>query len=63
MIGVMVWKGKTKKAAAGERAQRSYRTSDNKIDGAVLTLVDIDGTKKGDAAKTENRTKNVSSRK
>ena len=42
---------------------RPYRTTDNKIDGAVLTLVDIDGTKKGDASKTENRTKNVSSRK
>jgi two-component system CheB/CheR fusion protein len=41
---------------------RPYRTTDNKIDGAVLTLVDIDGTKKGDASKTENRTKNVSSR-
>src|SRR5882762_2497931 len=25
---------------------RPYRTTDNKIDGAVLTLVDIDGTKK-----------------
>src|SRR6266550_3830586 len=42
---------------------RPYRTTDNKIDGAVLTLVDINGTKKGDASKTENRTKNVSSRK
>ena len=42
---------------------RPYRTTDNKIDGAVLTLVDIDGAKKGDASKTENRTKNVSSRK
>jgi two-component system, chemotaxis family, CheB/CheR fusion protein len=42
---------------------RPYRTTDNKIDGAVLTLVDIDGTKKGDASKTENRTKHVSSRK
>src|SRR5882724_1220688 len=42
---------------------RPYRTTDNKIDGAVLTLVDIDGTKKGDASKTENRTRNVSSRK
>ena len=39
---------------------RPYRTIDNKIDGAVLTLVDIDGTKKGDASKSENRTKNVS---
>ena len=42
---------------------RPYRTTENKIDGAVLTLVDIDGTKKGDASKTESRTKNVSSRK
>ncbi|MGB9475428.1 MAG: chemotaxis protein CheB [Candidatus Udaeobacter sp.] len=42
---------------------RPYRTTDNKIDGAVLTLVDIDGTKKSDASKAENRTKNVSSHK
>jgi two-component system CheB/CheR fusion protein len=42
---------------------RPYRTTDNKIDGAVLTLVDIDGTQKGDASKTENRTKHVSSGK
>ena len=42
---------------------RPYRATDNKIDGAVLTLVDIDGAKKGYASKTENRTKNVSSRK
>jgi len=44
MIGAMVRKGKTKKAAAGERAQRPYRTSDNKIDGAVIALVDINRT-------------------
>src|SRR6184192_1553351 len=42
---------------------RPYRTTDNKIDGAVLTLIDIDGTKECDAAKIGNRTKDVSSRK
>jgi two-component system CheB/CheR fusion protein len=42
---------------------RPYRTTDNKIDGAVLTLVDIDGTKERNAAKTHHRTKNVSSPK
>jgi two-component system CheB/CheR fusion protein len=42
---------------------RPYRTTDDKIDGAVLTLVDIDGTKEHDPAKTHNRTKNVSSPK
>ncbi len=42
---------------------RPYRTTDNKIDGAVLTLVDIDGTKKSDETKTGNETKDVSSRK
>ena len=42
---------------------RPYRTTDNKIDGAVLTLVDIDGTKEGDAPERRNRTKDVSSRK
>src|SRR5438105_4208960 len=40
---------------------RPYRTTDNRIDGAVLTLVDIDATKERDAAKTCNRTKDVSS--
>ena len=30
---------------------RPYRTTDNKIDGAVITLVDIDGEKEGDASK------------
>src|SRR6266446_4929857 len=42
---------------------RPYRTTDNKIDGAVLTLVDIDGTKKSDEEKTGNETKDISSRK
>ena len=42
---------------------RPYRTTDNKIDGAVLTLVDINGTKKSDEAKTGNKTKDVASRK
>ena len=44
MIGAMARKGKTKKATAGERAQQSYRTSGNKIDGAVIALIDINGT-------------------
>jgi two-component system CheB/CheR fusion protein len=42
---------------------RPYRTTDDKIDGAVLTLVDIDGKKERDPARTHNRTKDVSSRK
>src|SRR6266550_3576966 len=40
---------------------RPYRTTDNKIDGAVITLVDIDGEKEADADK-RNR-KDGSSRK
>src|SRR5438477_7072602 len=42
---------------------RPYRTTDNKIDGAVLTLVDIDGTKRSDETKTGSETKDGSSRK
>jgi len=42
---------------------RPYRTTDNKIDGAVLTLVDIDGKKERGAVKTPSQTKDVSSRK
>ena len=42
---------------------RPYRTADNKIDGAVITLVDLDGDKEGDAVKTSRQTKDASSRK
>src|SRR5438034_8972976 len=42
---------------------RPYRSTDNKIDGAVLTLVDIDGTKGSNEAKTRNPTNDVFSRK
>jgi two-component system CheB/CheR fusion protein len=42
---------------------RPYRTTDNKIEGAVLTLVDIDGQKECAPAKTQNRAKDVSSPK
>jgi hypothetical protein len=36
---------------------RPYRTTDNKIDGAVITLVDLEGKKESYAGKTPNRTK------
>ena len=39
---------------------RPYRTTENKIDGAVITLVDIDGSKKRNASKATNRAKRVS---
>jgi two-component system CheB/CheR fusion protein len=42
---------------------RPYRTTENKIDGAVITLVDIDGQKEGDVVKTSRQTKDASSRK
>src|SRR5437016_11954186 len=42
---------------------RPYRTTDNKIDGAVLTLIDTDGARESNEAKTRNRTKDVFSRK
>jgi len=34
---------------------RPYRTTDNKIDGAVLTLIDIDGAPNGRRKKSENK--------
>jgi two-component system CheB/CheR fusion protein len=34
---------------------RPYRTTDNKIDGAVITLVDIDGETEADADKTSRK--------
>ena len=42
---------------------RPYRTTDNRIDGAVITLVDFDGEKEADAVKTSRQTKDASSRK
>ncbi len=41
---------------------RPYRTTDNKIDGAVITLVDIDGAREADAVKPRRHTKDASSR-
>jgi two-component system CheB/CheR fusion protein len=42
---------------------RPYRTTDNKIDGAVITLVDLEGKKERYAGKPPNRTKQVFSPK
>jgi len=42
---------------------RPYRTTDNKIDGAVITLVDLEGKKESYAAEPPNRAKQVSPRK
>jgi two-component system CheB/CheR fusion protein len=39
---------------------RPYRTTDNKIDGAVITLVDINGKEEPDAGYVEKNTKGVS---
>jgi two-component system CheB/CheR fusion protein len=36
---------------------RPYRTTDNKIDGAVITLVDIDGKEETDGSRTVRRKK------
>jgi len=42
---------------------RPYRTRDNKIEGAVITLVDIDGETDGGSIKTSRETKDVLSHK
>jgi two-component system CheB/CheR fusion protein len=42
---------------------RPYRTADDKIDGAVITLVDIDGGREGDSVKTSRQTKDALPRK
>ena len=42
---------------------RPYRTADDKIDGAVITLVDIDGGREGDSVKTSRRAKDALPRK
>jgi hypothetical protein len=42
---------------------RPYRTADNKIDGAVLTLVDLEGKKESYARKPPHHTKQVFSHK
>jgi two-component system CheB/CheR fusion protein len=41
---------------------RPYRTADNKIDGAVITLVDIDGRKEQNAGTISSRAKQGSAR-
>jgi two-component system CheB/CheR fusion protein len=38
---------------------RPYRTTDNKIDGAVITLVDINGKEEPDGSKTAEKAKRV----
>ncbi|PYL23848.1 MAG: hypothetical protein DMF44_06845 [Verrucomicrobia bacterium] len=42
---------------------RPYRTADNKIDGAVITLVDIDEKEEPDGSKAANAEKQFSPRK
>jgi two-component system CheB/CheR fusion protein len=42
---------------------RPYRTTDNKIDGAVITLVDLDGKKERHAGKKSKDAKQSASRK
>lgn len=42
---------------------RPYRTTDNKIDGAVITLVDLEGKKESYAGKTSKRAKQIFSHK
>jgi PAS domain/CheR methyltransferase, SAM binding domain len=42
---------------------RPYRTTDNKIDGVVITLVDLQGKKEIYAGKTSNRAKEGSQQK
>lgn len=41
---------------------RPYRTTDNKIDGAVITLVDLDGKKERHAEKKSKKAKHFSAR-
>ncbi|MFL6552317.1 MAG: PAS domain-containing protein, partial [Chthoniobacterales bacterium] len=42
---------------------RPYRTADNKIDGAVITLLDIDEKEESDGSKAANAEKQFSPRK
>jgi hypothetical protein len=44
-------------------AVRPYYTTDNKIDGAVITLIDIEGKKESYAGKTSKRAKDISPQK
>jgi two-component system, chemotaxis family, CheB/CheR fusion protein len=42
---------------------RPYRTADNKIDGVVITLVDLERRKESDAGKMPKRAKQIFSHK
>jgi hypothetical protein len=46
-----------KEALEAKTAELAHSLSDNKIDGAVLTLVDLEGEKESYADKTPNRAK------
>jgi two-component system CheB/CheR fusion protein len=57
------WKVKDMEGLDYSLRVRPYRTADNKIDGVVITLVDLEGRKDSDARKTPERAKRIFSHK
>ena len=57
------WKVKDMEGRDYSLRVQPYRTADNKIDGAVITLVDLEGRKDSDAGKTPKRAKQIFSHK
>ena len=62
-LNMREWKVKDMEGLDYSLRVRPYRTADNKIDGAVITLVDLEGRKDSDAGKTPKRAKQIFSHK
>ena len=57
------WKVKDTEGLDYSLRVRPYRAADNKIDGVVITLVDLKGRKDSDARKTPESAKRIFSHK
>ena len=62
-LNMREWKVKDMEGRDYSLRVRPYRTADNKIDGGVITLVDLKGRKESDARKTPERAKQIFSHK
>ena len=62
-LNMREWKVRDMEGRRPRSRVRPYRTADNKIDGGVITLVDLEGRKESDARKTPKRAKQIFSHK
>jgi hypothetical protein len=62
-LNMRKWKVKDMEGRDYSLRVRPYRTADNKMDGGVIMLVDLEGTKDSDAGETPKRAKQIFSHK